>query len=194
QGNNALTALLYLFSILPLPKSDLAEKLRALSKLFPHGDTTGTATGIAMSDEESGALTISLNMLKVDNGKIQATFDCRAPISATKETLGDILENEAKAFGFSLEQAFQPAHLVPEDTPFIQTLLKCYEQYTGKKGSCLSTGGGTYVHDLKNGVAFGCSMPETDNRMHGADEFAIVEELITGAKIFTQAIIDLCGA
>ena len=54
-------------------------------------------------------------------------------------------------------------------------------------------GGGTYVHDLKNGVAFGAAMPETDNKMHGPDEFAVLDELLVSAKIFAQAIVDLCG-
>ena len=35
---------------------------------------------------------------------------------------------------------------------------------------------------LKNGVAFGCTMPGTDNNMHGDDEFAVVDELILVLK------------
>ena len=35
-------------------------------------------------------------------------------------------------------------------------------------------------------------MPETDNRMHGADEFAVIDELMISAKIFAQAIVELC--
>ena len=35
-------------------------------------------------------------------------------------------------------------------------------------------------------------MPGTDNNMHGNDEFAVIDELILIAKIFTQAIIELC--
>ncbi len=75
----------------------------------------------------------------------------------------------------------------------MKTLLRVYEDYTGREGKCLAIGGGTYVHNLKNGVAFGASMPDTDNRMHGADEFAIVEELVTSAKMFAQVIVDLCS-
>ena len=52
---------------------------------------------------------------------------------------------------------------------------------------------GTYVHNLKNGVAFGAALPETDNRMHGADEFAVLDELLLSAKIFAQVIVDLCS-
>lgn len=194
QGNNALTALLTLLAALPLAQSDGAAKLRALARLFPHGDTTGSAAGVAMRDDVSGPLTISLNMLHVDETGISGVFDCRAPVCATEDNLQNVLARRLEEAGFALEPHFSPAHHVPGDTPFVRTLLKCYEQYTGRKGECLYTGGGTYVHSLKNGVAFGCSLPETDNRMHGADEFAVVDELLLAGQIFTQAIIDLCGA
>lgn len=36
-------------------------------------------------------------------------------------------------------------------------------------------------------------MPETENRMHGPDEFAVIEELVVSAKIFAQVIVDLCA-
>ena len=64
-----------------------------------------------------------------------------------------------------------PPHHVPADSPFVQTLLQCYTDVTGKPGKPFAIGGGTYVHHLKNGVAFGCADLEVDNRMHGADEF-----------------------
>ena len=57
---------------------------------------------------------------------------------------------------------------------------------------CVAIGGGTYVHHLKSGVAFGAAMPETENRMHGPDEFAVVDELLASAKIFAQVIAELC--
>ena len=50
-----------------------------------------------------------------------------------------------------------------------------------------------FVHALKNGVAFGAAMPGTDNRMHGADEFAVLDDLLVSAKIFAQVIVDLCS-
>ena len=85
-----------------------------------------------------------------------------------------------------------PPHHVPADSPLVKELLAVYEDYTGLKGEAIAIGGGTYVHHLKNGVAFGCAMPGTDNKMHGADESAVVEELILSAEMFAQIIIDLC--
>lgn len=193
-GNNALTALLTLLAALPFAPSEGMDKLRALAVLFPHGDTQGRAAGVAMADEASGTLTISLNMLHADETAFEAVFDCRAPLCANETNLTAVLAEEAARAGLQIDQEFSPVHHVPGDSHFVRTLLRCYEQFTGRKGECLATGGGTYVHGLKNGVAFGCSLPETDNRMHGADEFAVVEELVTAAKIYTQAILELCGA
>ena len=82
--------------------------------------------------------------------------------------------------------------MTPADSPFVQTLLQCYTDVTGKPGKAFAIGGGTYVHHLKNGVAFGCADLEIDNRMHGADEFAYVSDLVASAKIFAQVIADLC--
>jgi succinyl-diaminopimelate desuccinylase len=93
-----------------------------------------------------------------------------------------------------LDTPMKPPHHVPADTPFIKTLLGAYEKYTGvKDAKPLAIGGGTYCHEMKNGVAFGCTMPGTDNRMHGNDEFAVVEELVISAKIFADVIVSLCG-
>ena len=57
-----------------------------------------------------------------------------------------------------------------------------------------SIGGGTYVHETENGVAFGAEFPEEDNNMHGADEFIKEESLLLNAEIYANAILMLCGA
>ena len=86
-----------------------------------------------------------------------------------------------------------PPHYTPAEGDFIRTLNRSYETYSGHKGGCYSMGGGTYVHDVPGGVAFGVVMPGEDVRMHGANERIRVEDLLTAAKIFAQAIVDLCG-
>ncbi len=193
-ANNALTGLLDLLAALPLA-GGCAEAIRALHALFPHGDFAGHAAGVAMADEISGELTISLNMLAADETSLTATFDSRTPVCGTQENVHDVLARRCEELGLSLvsAQMVEP-HYVPGDSEFVQTLLRAYEDWTGNKGECMAIGGGTYVHDLKNGVAFGCSMPGVDNREHGADEFAVISDLVTAGKIFAQAIIELCGA
>lgn len=193
NGNNAVTGMIHLLSKLPL-KGAGHEKLKAVAKLFPHGDWYGKGSGVAQEDELSGKLTISLNIINGTSQSLSVEFDSRCPLCANDSNMRKVLEEKGKALGLDLfDKAMNAPHYVDADSPFIKTLLGCYEAYTGLEGKCLAIGGGTYVHDLKNGVAFGCSLPGTDNRMHGADEFAVVDELILSAKIFAQAIIELCG-
>ena len=84
-------------------------------------------------------------------------------------------------------------HYVPENSPFIQTLLGCYEQVMGEPGKCLAIGGGTYAHFLKNDVAFGASRLGVDYHMHGANEYLVVDEIVRSAELFALTIVALCG-
>ncbi len=193
QGNNALTGLLTLLARLPLAPSAQTLAVQALSHLFPHGDWQGQALGIAQADPVAGPLTISLNLLQVGPDSLFAMSDSRVPLCATEENCAQRFRSACMAAGLAAENVKQtPVHHVPADRPFIQALLKAYTDWTGQPGQCLSIGGGTYVHDLKNGVAFGCSMPGTDYHIHDADEFIPVDELVLSAEILTQAILMLC--
>lgn len=194
NGNNSLTGLLELVSRLPLEDTKSSAVIRGLKEMFPHGDTVGKALGIDCQDEVSGSLSMNFSILDLDEKGFRASFDCRCPVSAD---LNEVLENiktHLEKFGAHItDEGITPPHEVPEDSPFVQTLLRIYHEYTGNPAYALSTGGGTYVHNIEGGVAFGCTMPGVNNRMHGADEFANVDDLIMSAKMFTQAILDICG-
>ena len=146
-----------------------------------------------MEDKLSGALKLALDRLAGSEERMDATFDSRCPICASEESVLEPARRRLAEHGFALtNETMTHPNYVDGNSDFVKTLLKEYERYTGRKGTCESMGGGTYVHSLKNGVAFGAAMPETDNRMHGADEFAVIDELLVSAKIFAQVITDLC--
>ena len=193
EGNNAVTALLTALLKLPLAPCEGLDRLRALCALMPHGETDGAGWGIACSDKISGALTISLNIFHYTETGFRASFDSRVPLCGGEERLFGVMEQRAAEYGLQAElMMHEPPHHTPEDTPLVQTLLKIYEAYTGRKGACVSMGGGTYVHDIEGGVGFGCAFPEVDNRMHGPDEFVRICDLLISGKMFAQAIVDLC--
>lgn len=192
-GNNALTAALQLLTQLPVADSEGFRELKGLNTLFAHNDYDGTSIGVKMEDELSGKLTICLSIIDYNTTKLTGSFDSRAPICATNENLRDVIKNNLNKYGIQLENkdVFE-AHHVDGESDFVKTLLDCYELYSGKKGKPVAIGGGTYVHHLKNGVAFGCADLGLDNHMHGADEFAIIDDLVMSAKIFAEAIVRLC--
>lgn len=194
-GNNAITAMLHLVSTMHLPDCPQVQALHGLHELIPHGDYLGEGLGVKMSDEISGELTLSLDIIHATPTGLEAQFDCRSPLCANDQNMKYAAMQACAKKGLALKDVpMKKPHHVPADTPFVKTLLHSYEKFTGvKDAKPLAIGGGTYCHEMKNGVAFGCTMPGTDNRMHGNDEFAVVDELMVSVKIFADAIISLCG-
>ncbi|MBQ6420820.1 MAG: Sapep family Mn(2+)-dependent dipeptidase [Clostridia bacterium] len=194
KGVNAQTALLALLCRLPLDENETTAAVQALCRLFPHGDTAGEALGVAMADAESGALTMNFGVLSFDNGAFRCGFDIRSPLCGNTENIVEAIRKRLAEAGFSFEgdPALRPVHYVPADSPLVLECLDVYAQYTGKKGECLAIGGGTYVHDIEGGVAFGVEFPGRDYRIHGADEFADIGELLLTAKMYAEVIRRLC--
>ena len=192
-GINGNTALIRLLCELPLADCASTRALHALDAVFPHGDWLGKACGIAQEDEVSGPLTCSFTQLDFDEKALWGVCDCRVSLSATRENCQDVCEAKLAPLGFAVTGEMEPGHHTPADTPFVKTLLRCYEEFTGKPASCYSMGGGTYVHHIPGGVAFGVEMPGFDTRMHGANERMPVEHLMQCTEIYAAVIAELCG-
>ena len=192
-GNNAITGLIALLCSLPLADGPCKDYLNALNTLMPHGDYYGKAIGIAQEEPISGKLTVAFTLLEITETGLKGLFDSRVPLCATESNCLNVAKAAFEAKGFTFEGHQHAPHHTPADSPFVQTLLKRYEQYTGLKGECLSTGGGTYVHEIPGGVAFGCTLPGFDTHLHGADERVRISDLMLSAKLFAHIIIDLCA-
>ena len=196
EGRSAITGLLQLIAALPFAPCPGLTRLHNLLKLFPHGEFYGRGAGIYQSDEKSGFLTLTSNVIHYTQNSISGRVDCRTLLCATEENTLEVLRANMAQCGFLLPDncSMLPPHYVPEDSPFIQTLLRCYEQVMEEPGCCLAIGGGTYAHFLKNGVAFGASKLGVDYCIHGPNEYLVEEEILKTAQLFTLAIAQLCGA
>lgn len=194
EGKNALTAALRLISRLPLADTEQTRALRALDVLFPYEDVCGKSLGIYREEAQSGAVTLCFSILNCTIEGLQGVFDARLPIGCDEENTKKPVAEALAAKGITMEDVpmIRP-HCVPGDSQFVKTLLGSYQRYTGETGQPMSTGGGTYVHELERGVAFGCAMPGVDNHMHGDDEFMELDVLLMSAKIFADSIIKICG-
>jgi len=192
EGINGLTALIEILSNLPLAGCESTKALRQLRDLFPHGDWEGKSAGVAMDDAISGRLTLAFTLLEMDENGLEGYFDARTPLCASEENCRFIIEARLKALGFEVSGGMAPPHHTPADSPFVRTLLKSYELYTGKKGECLSMGGGTYVHEVEGGVAFGAAMPGFTSNLHGANERLNIKDMLTACMIFAQVVCDMC--
>lgn len=192
RGKNALTALLALLSAMPFGGCDGFDRLRSLAKLFPYGETDGTSVGLYRRDDRSGELTLTADILHYTEDSLSAQLDIRFPVSESYEGVTSALREACEAEKLEVETSGCEPHYVSENSDFVQTLLRVYEQQTGNEGYCVAIGGGTYVHEISGGVAFGAEFPNEENHMHSADERIRTDSLLLNAKIFAHAIKALC--
>ena len=188
EGNSALTGLLALLMQFPFADCEGQRRLRGLTELFPHGAFYGEAAGVAQADELSGRLVLSSNVLHYAEGGMSGRIDCRAPMCASEETVFEVLREKLAAYGLYLPESCKMVpHYVPENSPFIQTLLGCYEQVMGEPGKCLAIVGRT------NALFLGASRLGVDYHMLGANEYLVVDEIVRSAELFALTIVALCG-
>jgi succinyl-diaminopimelate desuccinylase len=192
-GNNAVTGLVALLCALPLADGPCKNYLHAINALLPHGDCYGKALGIAQEEPIAGKLTAAFTLLEVTPTGLDGMVDSRVSLCATEENCLNVAKAAFESKGFTFKGAQHAPHHTPADSPFVQTLLKRYEQYSGLKGECLSTGGGTYVHEIPGGVAFGAGEHDFDSHLHGANERASIRQLLLTAEIYAAVIARICG-
>ncbi len=188
SGVNAVTALISL-----LDRLCDEPTLKGLERIFPFGETDGASLDLKCCDN-SGVLTCVFSILDIVNGKAKGTVDLRFP---TCEKLSSVEEKERAAFAsagleFDGFMGDEP-HVVSENDKFVRSLLRVYERIEGEKGHCVAIGGGTYVHNIEGGVAFGAERGSTDYNMHGDNEFITVDELLKDAVLFANAIAEICS-
>lgn len=193
EGRNAITATLELLMKLPLAEDAARKTVRELHKLFPYGDNYGEALGIAMEDEVAGKTTVTLSILNIGETGFTGEFDSRDSLSATPENTKEAVEKTFAALGWSCTGEFNPAHVVDGNSPFVKVLLDTYEEFSGRKGYCEAIGGGTYVHHIPGGVAYGAGEHDFPSNLHSANERAKISQLLLTAEVYAAVIARICG-
>lgn len=192
MGNNANTGIINALCRLPLAECGSTKAVRGLGRAFPHGDWEGEALGVKMEDDISGPMTVVFSILNLDEKGMSGQYDSRVPLCANEDNCQKVVESFLGALGFTVTGKMRPGHHTPAEGEFVSTLLGCYEEISGLKGECLAMGGGTYVHNIPGGVAFGPGFPGYDSREHGANERAELSDMLKAAAIYALAIARLC--
>ncbi|MGC8789071.1 dipeptidase PepV [Caldisericum sp.] len=155
-------------------------------------DVYGGLMGIANEDTLSGKLTMNLGVIEVNESFAELTFNIRYPITDNFERIVNGFNEAGKDYGLRVSQYKNQNPLyVKEDSELVQTLLKVFEETTGRKGYTLAIGGGTYARAMDMGVAFGPTFEEMEKVEHMANEYIEIDHLVNLAKIYGKAIFEL---
>lgn len=161
----------------------------------------GEPYGLNISDKPSGKLTMINGTAKMENGAIILGYNMRYPVTTNGAEHIKALEKYFTSKGMKIIKHSDnaPCYL-PADDPRIQTLVKIYEDLTGKDGTPYTMGGGTYSRYMKNAIGFGlesCSMeqnpdfPDGHGGIHQPDEALNIEEFMQAIRIYIHTVYEL---
>ena len=141
---------------------------------------------------ELGDLTVSLGILKYNDGEACAIVDMRVPHEVTDEFMVENIEVKANQYGLTQRHHLGKALYVDPNSELIQKLHNAYVEFTGDhEHKPQAIGGGTYAKAMPNCVAFGVEFPGTNNKIHQNNEEIDIDDLMKATAIYAKAIYDL---
>lgn len=161
-----------------------------LNTYFMNANPNGDRLGINYKDEEFGVLEMRGYHLETVEDDIAFKITLSHPASITKETLVEKIKETAGDFKVECISHYDPVKF-EKDSPMVKALQNAYETVTQLDGTPVTTTGGTYAKALKNIVPFGPSFPGQKGIGHQPNEWMIIEDLITNAKIYALAFYNL---
>lgn len=173
---------------------------RAWLEVLEHlaATTDGSAAGVAVEDDDFGALTSVVGIARKNDDRWSFTVDIRFPTATTGDALIAAFEEVAARADASLEiTRNQEPFIVNPHTEAVQALLRAYNEATGQQAKPFTMGGATYAREFPHAVSFGpaeegaCEKPAWVGNMHGADEGTSEEELKRAMGIYIRAFGNL---
>ncbi len=152
-------------------------------------------------NDQSGVMSVSCDIIKIDENEQSCTIDIRYPISAKKDDIMNALSANASKYNLT---ASVGAHMDPictdKDSEAISILSNIWVKYMDKISNFkpeykttyaepIAIGGGTYARHLDNIVAFGPQAPWNEDQCHQANEHMTVSDFETSEDITYEAII-----
>ena len=161
-----------------------------------HAATDGSALGIAADDGFFDPLTIVGGTIRMEDGVLRQSFDCRFPTNTNEKTMTAVMETVCGDAAVLEQLHSRPPFYISADHPAIQALIATYNDVTGEGKGPFTMGGGTYARHFPLAVSFGpehtdLALPDFAGPMHGANEGAPFEKLLEALKIYILALLRL---
>lgn len=188
NGHNAILGLIDLLSA-NFSLSSLGNICSFLSTRI-RLENDGTSLGMKMRDSQSGALTVCVSTIDINEQGERATLDIRYPVTFGGK---ELIRRVKKAAEFENVEVNVLSHAKPlylDDTrPVISILKESYKEIMNEEPEMYATGGGTYARKLGgNGVAFGPVFKGDPSNLHTDNEGVNEENFMKHAQICLEAM------
>ncbi len=177
-----------------LEDNHYAKAVKYLNTLYGT-DYLGEKMGVAYKDDFMGPLTMSPNLIREKDGKLEVTANVRMPRGNTPEKLvqavtakvnGWATESQAK-----IEVDYQQGDWMARDPKgaWLSTLLNIFGDTTGLEAKPVPTAGSTTAKLMPNAINFGPAMPGKKYTAHNAKEFKEVADLDADLQMFAEMLV-----
>ncbi|WP_179106818.1 dipeptidase [Variovorax sp. KK3] len=196
EGVNPLPrlALFLQESGITLADNHYAKAIRYLNGLYAL-DYLGEKMGVAYKDDFMGPLTMSPNLIREKDGKLEVTANVRMPRGNTPAELTSSINGKIKAWAAANQVAvdidYQQGDWMARDPKgaWLSTLLNIYGDTTGLEAKPVPTAGSTTAKLMPNAINFGPAMPGKKYTAHNAKEFKEVVDLDADMQMFTEMLV-----
>lgn len=137
----------------------------------------------------TGNLTMSPDLAEFKDGVLYITTDFRYPATHKLEEITS--EFEKRNINYELVNFEAPLFNDPNGD-MIQTLLKVYNEASGKNEKPVAIGGGTYARALKCGCGFGPEEEDEESTIHQANEYITLDKVRFMNDIYYKALKEIC--
>lgn len=152
----------------------------------------GSKLGIDFTDEVSGGTTLNVGKIRANEKECRLSVDIRMSLAATKDMILERIRESIGKHGYVVENITNfPAVYLEKESPFLQTLMRIYQEFTGDMAEPILMGGGTYARTMKNTVAFGPRFPGREVTEHQKNEYILIDDFMKAAEIYAAAIQEL---
>ena len=162
----------------------------------------GECFEIESQNEDFGKLTCVLTKITTENGIINANFNVRYGTSIDIENIKSNVSKNAVKSGWAIPEfgAYSVPHILPENNPFVEKLLKFYKDYTHwENATSHVNAGGTYRQYLKNAVEIGTTniwenpdgMLPGHGQVHQPDECISIDGFLESIEIMVLMIVEI---
>ncbi|MDA8522785.1 dipeptidase [Acidovorax sp. NCPPB 4044] len=178
----------------PLAANGYGQAVRYLVDLYGL-DYLGRTMGLAYSDDFMGPLTLSPNLVREKDGKVDVLVNVRMPRGSTPEALAQATTAKIQAWGaqagIAVEVDHQQGNWMARDPrgAWLGALLDTFGATTGLPAQPVSTAGSTTAKLMPNAINFGPAMPGKKYTAHNAREFKEVADLDADMQMFTEMLV-----
>jgi acetylornithine deacetylase/succinyl-diaminopimelate desuccinylase-like protein len=151
--------------------------------------------GVGYRDDFMGPLTMSPNLIREKDGKLEVTANVRMPRGSTPEKLTQAVTAKVNGWAAAkqakLEIDYQQEAWMARDPKgaWLSTLLNIFGDTTGLEAKPVPTAGSTTAKLMPNAINFGPAMPGKKYTAHNANEFKEVADLDADMQMFTEMLV-----